>query len=433
MMHGYPFAIVEHKGMRRVFEYLNENVQTISRNSIKKVCLAKHLEFKVMLKEMFSTLPGKVCLTCDIWTACTSCSYLTLTIHYVDDGWSLRSKVLNFFHFAPPHTGLEIYNTLYEKSKEWGLANKVLTMTCDNASNMDNMVSHLRSSLLENLPCDGKFFHEGLDNIQASLKKIRDTVRYIDAFEARLINFYACAQQCGLACNTKLWLDVSTRWNSTYLMLKKALYYRRGLDLYGSKESYFQHCLSSLEWLKVEKICELLEPFYEITTLFSGSDYLTSILYFYNIWDIESLLLSAKDDVDVDISAMATKMYAKFDKYWREYSLVMSFGVILDPRYKFDFVKFALKKLHGDDIMRANSHPIKVRQELLQLLASPSYTLDLDVPVDTGKCTQLDVPSVYGEKCDSLSFLACSIVSGVICQILFRKSISKEVFLLKFL
>ncbi|XP_074298336.1 zinc finger BED domain-containing protein RICESLEEPER 2-like [Silene latifolia] len=47
---------------------------------------------------------------------------------------------------------------------------------------------------------------------------------------------------------------------------------------------------------------------------------------------------------------MASQMYEKFDKYWREYSMVMSFGVILDPRYKFDFVRFALKNLYGDDI-----------------------------------------------------------------------------------
>nr|GMD20405.1 zinc finger BED domain-containing protein RICESLEEPER 2-like [Ipomoea batatas] len=38
-----------------------------------------------------------------------------------------------------------------------------------------------------------------------------------------------------------------------------------------------------------EKICEFLEPFYEVTDLLYGSSYPISNLYFMQVWKIESM------------------------------------------------------------------------------------------------------------------------------------------------
>lgn len=54
-----------------------------------------------------------------------------------------------------------------------------------------------------------------------------------------------------------------------------------------------------------------------------------------------------KNQHDV-IGSMAIKMKEKFDKYWDAYSMVLSFAVILDPRYKLQFVEFCFKKLDVD-------------------------------------------------------------------------------------
>ncbi|WOL05521.1 hypothetical protein Cni_G14250 [Canna indica] len=44
---------------------------------------------------------------------------------------------------------------------------------------------------------------------------------------------------------------------------------------------------------------------------------------------------------------MAVKMLAKFAKYWSEFSVILSIAVILDPRYKLQFVDWSYKKLYG--------------------------------------------------------------------------------------
>ena len=46
---------------------------------------------------------------------------------------------------------------------------------------------------------------------------------------------------------------------------------------------------------------------------------------------------------------MAMKLHKKFEKYWFDYSMILSFAVMLDPRHKFDFVKTLYGILYVDD------------------------------------------------------------------------------------
>jgi hypothetical protein len=43
------------------------------------------------------------------------------------------------------------------------------------------------------------------------------------------------------------------------------------------------YSLSDEEWIELGKIAEFLKPFYDITTLFSGSTYPTTDLYFSGV------------------------------------------------------------------------------------------------------------------------------------------------------
>ncbi|KAL0005888.1 hypothetical protein SO802_013449 [Lithocarpus litseifolius] len=45
------------------------------------------------------------------------------------------------------------------------------------------------------------------------------------------------------------------------------------------------------------------------------------------------------------ISNMAEQMKGIFDKYWDCYSVVLACAIVLDPRYKLDYVDFIFKKI----------------------------------------------------------------------------------------
>jgi hypothetical protein len=56
-------------------------------------------------------------------------------------------------------------------------------------------------------------------------------VKYVKGSPQRLTLFKSCVERKKLMCKSSLKLDVSTRWNSTYMMLEAAQKYERAFDL----------------------------------------------------------------------------------------------------------------------------------------------------------------------------------------------------------
>lgn len=90
------------------------------------------------------------------------------------------------------------------------------------------------------------------------------------------------------------------------------------------KGKNFIYNLTEVEWYRVERICALLRPFNDITTVISGTKYLTANLYFKNIWEIELCLMEEEASTDECIKVMAKAMEKKFDKYWECYNMILA-------------------------------------------------------------------------------------------------------------
>jgi hypothetical protein len=124
-----------------------------------------------------------------------------------------------------------------------------------------------------------------------------------------------------------LTLDVRTRWNSTYKMLKTLFMYRFiVIELFQKKtnidltKKQHQH-LSSLEftsgcWYIIELLIKILKPFYAATKVMSGSDYPTIGITFYAIRRIEKDFLSIiKPNEDPLLMNMKTCLLNKMHYY----------------------------------------------------------------------------------------------------------------------
>jgi len=69
-----------------------------------------------------------------------------------------------------------------------------------------------------------------------------------------------CASECGLDTNSGLSLDVSTRWNSTYLMLRDVMYYKMAFERLKSYEhNVYEHIYPSPE---DHENAQILLPFF---------------------------------------------------------------------------------------------------------------------------------------------------------------------------
>lgn len=359
MVHEYPFRMVEHEFFILLLKSLNPKFDPISCVTLKNDCIKIYALEKKKVKALLFGIDG-VSLTSGLWTSNQTIGYMCLTAHFLNSDWRLQKRILNFHHLPPPHTGLMISDTIFSCLSEWGIENKITTITLDNASSNDYAVRNLKDSfvLKGNLFFGGKLFHvrccahilnimvqDGLGVIQNFIVKVCDSVKYFKGSPSRLHKFSEIAKQLQLCTTKKLVLDVPTRWNSTYAMLESAMQFREVFPRYQERDPHYQSCPSFEDWEKAAKVMELLEVFKEATHVFSGFEYLTANLFLPGIWKIKELLLKTSNDVFHLLRDMTFKMKEKFDKYWGECNILMAVASILDPRYKMQLVIFCFPKI----------------------------------------------------------------------------------------
>ncbi|PKU62729.1 Putative AC transposase [Dendrobium catenatum] len=382
IMHDLPFQCVEWVGLRAVLLYLRRDLQLISRNTARNDCKKLFLKEKCNLMEQLSKVTSRICLTSDLWTSINTDGFICLTAHYIDNDWHLQKKIITFSFMPPPHDGISLFEQLQLLLVEWKIENKLFSITLDNASANNSCVDYLKNhlNLRDALIMEGAFFHirctahiinlvvqEGLKDIDSATGKIRESIKYVKGSQARKQKFLDCASQSCLDGRRGLRQDVPTRWNSTFLMLDSAIYFKRAFQHLELVDSNYKTCPTSMEWEKAEEICKFLEPFHEITCLISGSKYPTANLYFPCIStayaELKNVLLSSHQS----LKKMAAGMIVKFEKYWSEFSDILAVAVILDPRYKMAFVEWCYQKLYAGN---SNSELRKLKLKLISLCAN---------------------------------------------------------------
>ena len=82
--------------------------------------------------------------------------------------------------------------------------------------------------------------NDGLKEVNVSVKKVREPIRYIRNRPARWRKFKEISELIGVESKASLSLDVPTRWNSTYIMLKTACLFEKYFDKFDETESSFR-------------------------------------------------------------------------------------------------------------------------------------------------------------------------------------------------
>ncbi|XP_040965014.1 zinc finger BED domain-containing protein RICESLEEPER 2-like [Gossypium hirsutum] len=205
----------------------------------------------------------------------------------------------------------------------------------------------------------------GIKDASVSVDRVRGAVRYIRASPSRLTKFNQRVKEEMIDSKAQLCLDVPTRWNSTYMMLKVAGKYERAFESYVRDDHNFFLDLTAEDgvptfddWEIVQRIIKVLEPFYHLTLKVSGSLHVTSHSLFEVLTDVYCLFDGWQDCGDLDIISMASKMREKYNKYWGEGNKInklVYLAVIFDPRCKMSFLDFGVNLLFpnvGNDIMK---------------------------------------------------------------------------------
>ncbi|XWS48392.1 hypothetical protein CRYUN_Cryun13aG0072500 [Craigia yunnanensis] len=224
-MHEHPFSIMEEEGFNMMLKCGMLEWENTSHNTIKKDCMQVYETEKKKLKALLKTV-NKISLTTDLLKLSNQkIEYMVLTAHFIYCNWRLQKRVISFVHIPFPCSGAGIADCIFKCLKEWGIKNKVFTISIDNASSNDVAIRILKDTFSRNkiLFCGGKLFHvrccahilnlivqDGLAGIKDIIKYVHESVRFINQNEARLNSFSDILQQLQLP-NRKLILDCKTR------------------------------------------------------------------------------------------------------------------------------------------------------------------------------------------------------------------------------
>uniref|UniRef100_A0A803LUS7 BED-type domain-containing protein n=1 Tax=Chenopodium quinoa TaxID=63459 RepID=A0A803LUS7_CHEQI len=243
----------------------------------------------------------------------------------------------------------------------------------DNASSNDTAIGYMRRKIngWKTGVLKGRFLHmrcvahivnlfvsDGLKTVNESVQRVRHAFRFIKQSPARLQRFKKCVLDEKINTKKGLCLDVPTRWNSTYLMLNAAIELQDAFERYSGEDPHYVVDLNerdgkgspdSDDWNNVRRLSEFLQAFYDLTLHVSGSLYVSLNLFFHELVSVAVLMKDLVSSDDVDMCLMACRMKEKYEKYWgdpEKINLLIFIVVVLDPRYKLDYVEWMITEIY---------------------------------------------------------------------------------------
>jgi len=369
-----PFAFAERPGFRKFMSKACPRFVVPSRRTATRDVVAAYNNEKEKLKKFLKKNCQRVCLTTDTWTSSHQQNYMCVTAHFVDESWQLQKRIIGFF-MVKGHRADDIGKDLERCLVDWGL-DKVFTITVDNASANNGAVSYIarilnksKTSILEamllHMRCAAHIVNlivqDGLKELDLSVKRVRAAVKFIKSSPARIAKFKKCAELEKVDTKAFLCLDVVTRWNSTYAMLKVAVAYEKVFERYAEDDPYYAIDLTadkqpgvpdSDDWARAAKMAEFLEHFQKLTLRVSATLRPTAHIFFHEVAELNILLRSWCESSDPLRKEMAKRMLAKYNKYWGDhtsFNILIFVAVALDPRYKLStYTKIATLEMFGE-------------------------------------------------------------------------------------
>ncbi|KAI8550331.1 hypothetical protein RHMOL_Rhmol06G0097100 [Rhododendron molle] len=353
MLDELSFAFVEGVGFRKFCKALQPMFEPISRFTVARdvVKIVNREKAKLM-----NVLRGRrISLTTDTWTSIQNLNYMCLTAHFIDDNWKLHKRILNFC-IVDDHKGDTIGKKIEACLLEWNIGG-VFTITVDNAS---SNASAMRYLVKKTKDWEGTVLGHDYLHVRCCAHILNLIVS--DGLEERAPSI-ACIREFEKAFNRLHEED------SNFKAIFKDGEFSEGEEENennganrGNRGSGEKRKPTKEDWGDCRTFVHFLRLFYIATKRFSGSLYVTSDVFFKDMYviqlEVEKLLKSS----DILLSSIAFSMNEKLDKYWGKgdkMNLLLYVAAVLDPRKKLDYLEFCFIRLHGEDTAKAMKQNVK--------------------------------------------------------------------------
>ncbi|XP_058181162.1 zinc finger BED domain-containing protein RICESLEEPER 2-like [Rhododendron vialii] len=331
IMHEYPLSIVDHVGFRRYSNALQPLFKVPCRNTM-KVEIFKIYEYqRGKTMSLVVSNASTLAITTDMWTSSNQKKgFMAITAHFIDDSWTLQSRILRFIYVPCPHTKEVLCNQLLNCLIDWNIDRKISSITVDNCSTNDAMIDLLWDKLdSTSLMLGEDLFHmrccahilnlivkDGLDVIKVGIEKLRDNVAYWTASQKRANFFEETVHQLNVTSTKKLGLDCATRWNSTLLMLQTALLYEDVFNHLSKRDAQYNSLSSEREWGYKINVLEFYFKLLFPTTYKEEVEKVRALYYkLLKEYQIPSSMMEDIGDSSSQSSSIDEESLSKYDVY----------------------------------------------------------------------------------------------------------------------
>lgn len=385
IMHDYQLHMVEHPAFISFVQNLQPRFNMVNFNTVQGDCVAIYLREKQSLVKLLGEIPGRINLTLDLWGSNQALGYVFLTGHFIDSDWKLNRRILNVVMVPSPHSGDALSHAVGVCLGDWGLENKLFTLTLDKSITNDSepgslrgylsvknkdlvsgqmLIEHCYAHVLSNLAQDA------LAAIPDIINKVRESVKYVKTSQAQEERFLEIKQQLQVPSVKYLSFDDQTQWNTTYLMLVAAMELKEVFNCLDTADPDYKLAPTLDEWKQVETLCIYLKLLYDAANVLICAAHPTANLFFHEVWKLQAELTHAAMSEDTFVSSLTKPLKEKFDEYWKDCRLVLAMAVVMDPRFKMKLVEFSFAKIYGEE---ASTH-VKIVDDSIHELFS-EYTV----------------------------------------------------------
>lgn len=354
-----------------------------SRTTARRDIVEIYVQKKETMKNLLEENKQRLSLTTDIWKAPhTGASYMVITAHFIDSWWKLRKLIIGFKNVVD-HKGATICNALLECLEDWGIE-KLFSITVDNATANGSALRRFKEKFMEHgadaLVLGGRYLHlrcathilnlvvkEGLQEVDNNIDANRNGIYFVRSSTQRQVSFGRCVES-GKIKRGSLPLDVTIRWNSTYLMLEQAMKFKVAFDKMEAEDrpynDYFNQIIDGKkrigppakeDWEAVSRLVQFLIIFYKATLVLSSSNTISAHKLYHAIYTVTRniSLLSTTPGPDEILRSKAAAMEKKLGKYWSpfvenvEMNKMIIVAGVLDPSKKMKLVVKCFEKLYG--------------------------------------------------------------------------------------
>lgn len=143
-----PFCIVESEDFRDIILGIhpsNYPLELPGRNKMKDLISERYKLMREVLQEEIKTSDSRLNFVIDCWSSANGHSFQGVIVSWISNDWEIKTAVLDLTRVIGVHSGENLADHFIEVLDNFGIYDKLLTITTDNAGNMGTLFKHVDS------------------------------------------------------------------------------------------------------------------------------------------------------------------------------------------------------------------------------------------------------------------------------------------------